>query len=235
MTFEELDNLKVQFRICQAEGLIGLNVDQAYEKLKSKYTDDRKIAEGINAWKLVTNDTVFKAILPEISSIDLSNTNIMDIYLEKKRQLESSKEVSAEPTEEAKAASPVETSNEEQTAPAVSTPVEPAPAVEKVAASAEVSAPVVAPVEPTINKIQENELKVANTEAVMGNTTIIPDVKIPADVSVTPEPKKENSNTKTLQKTKEKEVITTRGYANIVLMSIIVIIIVAIICVFIFM
>ena len=75
---------------------------------------------------------------------------------------------------------------------------------------------------------------VVGTPTTVGDTTIIPDVKLPATEEVQ-EQTNDNNKTKKLQQPRSKSALNSLGYANVVLMSIIVIIIVAIICVFIFM
>ena len=182
------DELYEAFRIYQTEGLIGLNKEQLYEKVKD-YNPEKRIA-AIDAYMKVTKDPILGPMIQDLPSYDLNYINIKELYNVQKRKIET-------------ASIPSETN-----------PV-----------SEESKDPTMSLVEDKKRYQEQIEKNIAETQKVMipeQNKTVNTDLPTPS-VGI------QQKNNIAMKKR-----LTQTGYANVVLMSIIVIIIIAIICVFIF-
>lgn len=220
------DKLYEAFRIYLTEGLLGVEIDQIIEFLSQKgYTDERK-NEVISAYMLVTQDPILKQLIPKLSSYDLNYVRIQDLYNERKREMESSKDEKTNIVEPevntSKMTEPIKTPVTQATPIAQDPNIN--PNIEQPAVDSSVS------MANDINrytKIMEDE-----------DPILIPDKTIAPNPSEMLEETEKKAKVPVLAK-KNPDLTISKinqvGYANIVLMSIIVIIIVAIICVFIFM
>jgi hypothetical protein len=199
----------------------------------------------------VINDPVLKTMIPELSSYDLNNpgTDIKTLYGIRKRELESKATITT--TEEGNVE---KFKTEESSVPYSGAPVAAMGVAENasIGASAAIAAGQVTepeikttgtdplPVESTtvtieptpsvpstdfVEDIKKVKEKIASTkEVVVEEPTLEPSVRMPVETS------QDQINKEKIKGLRLNQV----GYANVVLMSIIVMIIVAIICVFIF-
>lgn len=177
------DELYEAFRIYQTEGLIGLNKEQLYEKVKD-YGPDKRVA-AIDAYMKVTKDPILGPMISELPSYDLNYINIKELYNAQKRKLET------------------------ESIPSEANPVNEVPK------------------DPTVSMAEDMARynKILETQNVMvQESDKMVDTELP-----TPTVGMQQKNNAAM-----KRKLTQTGYANVVLMSIIVIIIIAIICVFIF-
>ena len=202
------DELYKAFRIYTTEGLVGKNLEELYNKVKDYPADKR--TEAIDAYMKVTKDPILAPMIPELSSYDLNYVSIKELYGARVRETS----LATAPSEE------VPVQKEEQ--PVVETPVAEIPKEEPAK-------------DPTVSMAEDMTRynKILETQKVM-----VPDVSAePAKVDAAQEPELPTPSVPLQQQKNNaamKKKLTQTGYANIVLMSIIVIIIVAILCVFIF-
>lgn len=225
------DELFVKFNEFIKKGYLNYDAEQFLALLKEKGLEQgtEEYNKEMDIYASVTFDKVLKTILPELLSYDLNHagTDIKTLYAVRKRELEQS---SFEVKKEEKPASV------EQPVPATA-PIEAptAPATGPVEVPAET--PLTAPIEPSNTGLQDGltpdiridqdiNQKIANSEAITDQGTA------PSKVEVQTKKRTLGLTNPSVPKGVK---INQTGYANIVLMSIIVIIIVAIICVFIFM
>ena len=201
------DKLFEAFRIYQLEGLIGLNEEQALEAVKDYNPEKRNAA--LTAYRVVTMDPILGPMIPELPSYDLNNVSIKDLYGERKRQIE-----------QASMTQPTQT----EVAPSQEAPVEVTPTPEDPTSSFVEGAKALQ------EKIAKNPEEIANNPAIEPEPAPVVEQELP-EQNLGIQQKNNLAMKKKLTNTR----INQTGYANIVLMSIIILIIAAIVCVFIFM
>ena len=200
------EQLYEAFRIYLKEGLLGVELEDILDVLKNKGYEvgSKKRDETIDAYMKVTKDPVLSSLIPEIPSSDLNYVNIKELYNERKRKMELNTPVERKQEE-------ITVKEAETTAPEV--PTEPVNEI---------------PVDPTISLVEDKKRYQEQIEKNIAETQEI----------MVQEPTKENiipDQSIGIKKERVKDLkLNQVGYANVVLMSIIVIIIVAILCVFIF-
>ena len=241
------DKLYEAFRIYLMEGLLGVDENNILEVLNNKgYTEGtEKRNQAIDAYLKVIKDPVLKTMIPELSSYDLNNpgTDIKTLYGIRKRELESEATITTtgeNNVEQFKTAesvtAPIGTSaietdingtqanhTEPEIKPTGTDPLPVEPTVSTIEPTTETTPSV--PSTDFVEDIKRVKEMVANTQAaVVEEPTLEPSVRMPVETS------QEQLNKEKIKGLRLNQI----GYANVVLMSIIVMIIVAIICVFIF-
>lgn len=217
------DKLYEAFRIYLKEGLLGLNDAQKNQLLNSKGYDAQRISEAQDAYTLVTEDKILGPMIPELSSYDLNYINIKELYNAKRRKLGlESTPIESKPKE------PVKEDNRVQNVADVSSTGN----IQKEESNREY-----------VDDIKKIKEKINNTQLVMApksdnmvNTDVPEGSTLAAEITPSVPISNNIKKTKTLV-FNNPDVPASKpnyGYANIVLMSIIVMIIIAIICVFIF-